>query len=479
MRVLDPIHKYITFSKEEGRLIDSTVFQRLRHIRQLGFAEFAFPGAVHNRFLHSLGVCHLAGRAFDSLLFPKKATLPPKKQKEFRKILRITALLHDLGHGPLSHISETAMPPLADLKLPGYPKPLSKKPHFKKPLSKQAKKSLSKKSSAPEEARHALPQAEHAPLQARHALPQTEHEPLQAGLKVPQAGHEHYTLKLILETEIKQILENMDIDPFCIAHLVDKNIPLSDKNFFISEGVDFKPLLKQIISSELDMDRMDYLQRDSFFCGTDYGFCDHEWILNNLRGHIEKDQAFLGVGRKAMYSVESFMLGRRHMDLAVYFHNKMVAMDEMLCQYFLSKKHNSFRIPVNTKDYIHCTDDYLLEHLKADAEKNPWAKRIVEKKPYERSFEIQYTQTQKKETLETLKKEIKKMQKQNIPYIHTNSWDHVHKLYFAHKKELPIYIVDEHTDQAELLSEKTKMFHQKEHILMIHRLYTPPNTHSA
>ena len=421
MRVLDPIHKYITFSKEESRLIDSVVFQRLRHIRQLGFAEFAFPGAVHNRFLHSLGVCHLAGRAFDSLLFPKKATPPSKKQREFRKLLRITALLHDLGHGPLSHISETAMPPLADLKIQGYAKTSSKE----------------------------------------------------------KAGHEHYTLKLILETEIKQILENMDIDPFCIAHLVDKNIPLSDKNFFISEGVDFKPLLKQIISSELDMDRMDYLQRDSFFCGTDYGFCDHEWILNNLRVHIEKNQAFLGIGRKAMYSVESFLLGRRHMDLAVYFHNKMVAMDEMLCQYFLSKNHNSFRIPTDTKDYIHCTDDDLLEHLKADAEKNPWAKRIVEKKPYERSFEIQYTQTQKQKALEKLKAEEEKMQKQNIPYLHTNSWDHVHKLYFAHKKELPIYIVDEHTEQAELLSEKTKMFHQKEHILMIHRLYTPPNTHSS
>ena len=82
---------------------------------------------------------------------------------------------------------------------------------------------------------------------------------------------------------------------------------------------------------------MDYLQRDSFFCGTDYGFCDHDWILNNLQIYISEDQAFMGVGQKAVYSVESFFLGRRHMGVAVYFHNKMVAMDKMLHCYFKSK----------------------------------------------------------------------------------------------------------------------------------------------
>ena len=95
MRILDPIHKYITFSEEEDRLIDSVIFQRLRHIRQLGFAEFAFPGAVHNRFLHSLGVCHLAGRAFDSIRF-LDPLLTSQKKREFRKLIRLSALLHDI-----------------------------------------------------------------------------------------------------------------------------------------------------------------------------------------------------------------------------------------------------------------------------------------------------------------------------------------------------------------------------------------------
>ena len=76
--------------------------------------------------------------------------------------------------------------------------------------------------------------------------------------------------------------------------------------FFISTGVDFKPLLKQIISSDLDADRIDYLQRDSFFCGTDYGFCDHEWILNNLRVYLYNDRAFIGIGQKAVYMCGEF-----------------------------------------------------------------------------------------------------------------------------------------------------------------------------
>ena len=416
MRILDPIHKYIIFSDHEASLVDSLIFQRLRYIRQLGFAEFAFPGAVHNRFLHSIGVCHLAGRAFDSLLFLNDF-LSSREKKDFRQLVRLAALLHDIGHGPLSHSSEIAMPFLKDLPLPSFVV--------------------------------------------------TDED----GSK--KATHEHYTIKIILESEVANIIQSMDIDPLCVAHLIDNNIQLSDKKFFISKGVDFKPLLKQIVSSDLDMDRMDYLQRDSLFCGTDYGFCDHEWILQNMRVHINNDRAFMGIGQKAIYSIESFFLGRRHMGLAIYFHSKMVAMDEMLYRYFLDDGCH-FHIPISLEDYLYCTDASLFESLRLDSCQNEWARRIIEKKSYETVYEMQYTDFEKEGCIEKLRKVKEYLKKRGIPFIHTKSADHIERHLVQRTSCFPIYIVNESTGEAMDLMEKMKMFNQKGHILLMDRIYVPP-----
>ena len=417
MRILDPIHKYITFSDHERSLIDSVMFQRLRYIRQLGFAEFAFPGALHNRFLHSLGVCHLAGRAFDSLRLLDDF-LSPQKKKDFRQLVRLAALLHDIGHGPLSHTSETAMPLLSELSLSSF-------------VSEENDKKT-------------------------------------------KATHENYTIKMILDSELKSKIKASGVDPEYVAHLIDDRVQLPDRDFFISKGIDFKPLLKQMISSDLDMDRMDYLQRDSFFCGTDYGFCDHEWILNNLQVYVQKDRAFLGVGQKAVYSVESFFLGRRHMNLAIYFHNKMVAMDEMLCRYFNSSDCD-FSIPASLEDYINCTDYSLFANLKSNVHKNEWACRIIENQPYERICEAQYVYPEKEAKLERLRKVILFLEKQGIPFIHTDSLSHTKRLYFIQgESSFPLYIVDESTGSAVSLRERMRMFNQKEHVLLMDRVYVSP-----
>ena len=413
MRILDPVHKYIFFSDQEAALIDSVVLQRLRYIRQLGFAEYAFPGAVHSRFLHSLGVCHLAGKAFDALMRSKPQFLSKSKEKDFRQIIRLAALLHDIGHGPLSHISEAAMPDLEHLPLPYRPS-----------IDKQ------------------------------------------------KVTHEYYTVKFILESELKDKIKAMDIDPHYVAHLVDTSVSLPDPHFFVSKDVDFKPVLKQIISSDLDVDRMDYLQRDSFFCGTDYGFCDHDWILNNLQIYISEDQAFMGVGQKAVYSVESFFLGRRHMGAAVYFHNKMVAMEKMLHCYFKSKD-CSFHIPTDLKKYLYCTDVSLFEHLRSVADKNEWARRIIEKKPYEKIYETQATYKEKEKQMEKISKVKDQLEQKGISYMSTNSSEHV-KYFVQSDSSFPIYIVNESNGSAICLKERLEMFHQRENIILINRIYVSP-----
>src|SRR5918994_1899048 len=102
--ITDPIHKYIRITDLEKKLIDTEVFQRLRKIRQLAGAHLVYPSAQHTRFEHSLGVMHLAGLAAETLLDKGYIT-----NKEDVESLRISALLHDIGHGPFSHLFEEVL----------------------------------------------------------------------------------------------------------------------------------------------------------------------------------------------------------------------------------------------------------------------------------------------------------------------------------------------------------------------------------
>src|SRR3954467_6949431 len=114
MEIRDVIHGSIRIEPDERAVIDSAYFQRLRQIKQLGFAENSFPSATHNRYIHSLGAMQTASRAFETIF--AKAELP--NREGFRSALRLAALLHDIGHGPLSHTTEIAMPDVRELKLP-------------------------------------------------------------------------------------------------------------------------------------------------------------------------------------------------------------------------------------------------------------------------------------------------------------------------------------------------------------------------
>ena len=98
----DPIHGFIKLSEQEKDLIDTEVFQRLRRIRQLAMTFLVYPGAVHTRFDHSIGVMHIAGRICQRL----QELNPTKVSNEDVDRVRLAALLHDVGHGPFSHVSE-------------------------------------------------------------------------------------------------------------------------------------------------------------------------------------------------------------------------------------------------------------------------------------------------------------------------------------------------------------------------------------
>ena len=119
--IRDPIHVFVRLDSDERQLLDSRPFQRLRHIHQLGMTHLLYPSATHRRFEHSLGVMELASRVFDVITRSEKITdevrnqLPEldndDKKRYWRRVLRMAALCHDLGHLPFSHTAEKELLP--------------------------------------------------------------------------------------------------------------------------------------------------------------------------------------------------------------------------------------------------------------------------------------------------------------------------------------------------------------------------------
>ena len=116
--IRDPVYGFIEFNDWEREIINHPVFQRLRRIRQLGLTDMIYPGAMHTRFEHSIGVMHLATKMYDAII-SKEQNLRILKDylnydeaglKRDRQVVRLAALLHDVGHAPFSHASEDSMP---------------------------------------------------------------------------------------------------------------------------------------------------------------------------------------------------------------------------------------------------------------------------------------------------------------------------------------------------------------------------------
>lgn len=118
VRIRDPVHGFIHLSQKELKLVESRAFRRLRNIKQLALTYLVYPGAMHTRFEHSLGVMELATKAFEALQFEQKSkkrlesTLKKIDMKvdDAKTLLRVTALLHDIGHLPFSHGGENVLP---------------------------------------------------------------------------------------------------------------------------------------------------------------------------------------------------------------------------------------------------------------------------------------------------------------------------------------------------------------------------------
>ena len=214
--VRDPVHGYVKLEGLALELANTPQMQRLRWIKQLGLANLVYPGANHTRFEHSLGTYHMATLLTEHLCLAE----------DDRLLVCTSALLHDLGHGPLSHATESALAPFL----------------------------------------------------------RTEHESV---------------IEILKKGEIHEAL-----DRYCIQ--------ASDIQSFINGHG-----LGQIVSGEIDVDRMDYLIRDAHYTGVAYGVIDRLRLLQKMTFH----QGQLVVEAGGVQAATSLLISRLLMYPAVYYHH--------------------------------------------------------------------------------------------------------------------------------------------------------------
>ncbi len=417
MEVRDPIHGAIPVADGEVPVLDHPFVQRLRNIKQVGFSELPFPGAVHSRYNHSVGVMHLAGRAFDAA-YRDHAFTTPEVRAAYRRCVRLAALLHDVGHAPFSHCTEFAMPPLQELGLTVY---------------------------------------DPAVLVARGAA---------------RATHEDYTIGILTRSSLAEALAvGQPCSPRHIAALISREVTVED-DFFQDGGLDHRLALSQLISSELDVDRLDYLVRDSYFSGARYGMIDVNWLVSNLGLHVAADRVSLALNRRAIYAFDDFMVARYHMFVMVYFHHKSVVFEEMLKRYILADD-CAYGLPSDMGEYLYVDDVQLFAHLR-QAE-DPWARAVVERRPWKRVLEVHGTPTE----VDTSAAETR-LREAGLDVLAAGSVGKLSRYAaFGQKRASapPIYVVDDspgHRRSVTPLQQATRIFQRYEDERQIARLYVDP-----
>jgi len=244
IQIRDPVHGFVTVRSKEAELLGTKPLQRLRGIRQLALASLVYPGAVHTRFDHTLGVLDVAGRMAKEL----------DLREEDIQLIRYAALLHDVGHGPFSHVSEYA-------------------------LEKYAR-------------RDSL-----GPNQKKEKI------------------HEAITSIIIRnDPEVVRVLGERDCQK--VADL-------------LADGYGEK-VNQSVVSGPLDADKQDYLLRDSYFCGVEYGLFDLRQLHRSLTLHGKDSNRFLMLKPDGVHAVEQFVLAKYYLTTNVYRHKVRLITDQMI-----------------------------------------------------------------------------------------------------------------------------------------------------
>jgi uncharacterized protein len=295
-----PIHGFITLNSWEKEIISQPAFQRLRRIRQLAWTDQVYPGAMHTRFEHSLGVMHTATLLYSAIRSASSDVLQEElgyKEEGLNRdlqLVRLAALLHDVGHAPFSHASEDLFP---------------------------------------------------------------ERE------KGKRYKHENYSAAIV-RTELRSAIEDHVLNVTNYGFTAEDIAALLEG----STGAKQRLFWRDLIDGQMDADRMDYLLRDSFHAGVQYGKYDINRLVNTVRAipGTRGRSPRLGISEGGWHAAEGLVLARYFMFTQVYFHKTRVAYDVHLkgaLQELLPNRQFPSPIGEHLKEFLKWDDWKVLGHL--------------------------------------------------------------------------------------------------------------------
>jgi uncharacterized protein len=369
-KILDPIHGTIMITDIERKVIGHRLFQRLRNVKQNTFLYKVFPSAMHSRFEHSLGVMHVAYLMFDNLRLNSYRYVEKYKDEivfpsldrvsdEHIQELRLAALLHDVGHGPMSHQFDSF---------------LMSKSQLISVLGEQ--------------------------FSDIYELIKDEHS----------VEHEHISLVFI-----KKIIQDLKLDSSVNVDNVIKLVESKYKGGQVNISIngcyfDIQPLFTSLISScPIDADRMDYLLRDSYFSGVKCGIYNIERLLKSIVPVVDSSKICLAYKESCLDSISEFIFARSNLFSQVYYHKTNRAFSSMLgkaCQlalangkdhlikdmYKLEEDYESYNLVSLQDFYLDNSDDEFINMTVPSLVKNiPIAidlvNDIVDRKPWKKLYE--------------------------------------------------------------------------------------------
>lgn len=320
-RILDPVHGFIDVTQVEKEIIELPIFKRMQSLKQLSLTNWVFPGAEHTRYMHSLGVMHIADLMAKNL---KDENYNLKFDDAQRQLIRLAGLLHDIGHYPLSHVTEYV-----------YNSNLLDEDNTLLNHNKNIKKKIDKLSSDEVSVEDYM--------KNRYSKPM-HHETM--GTKV--IDH---------DSKIKEIIKKYC--PFIdIQDIKDIIVGCVERNPEISAMV-------QLIHSEVDADGIDYVMRDATFSGTSYGGFELGLLLRNLVVTKYNGVDIVGIRPKGISVVDQYLVSKYFAYTQVIFNRHVAifdAMAEIFSKILIGLDYSPYPNPVTLNHHIERhekNDEYL------------------------------------------------------------------------------------------------------------------------
>ena len=416
----DPVYGGIPITQVELELISLPIFQRLRGLRQLARVNYVFPGAEHSRFVHSLGVLYIMGLMTDHLLKQGSIT------EEDAVKMRVAALLHDIGHYPLSHLGESVY---------GYCKDNGDiAPHIILGLG-----------------------VEDRPLYEM------------AASHSKSAHHEHLGKYIVINhAGIVGVLKKHNLEPSEIAEI------------FTGEIGSRNMLYSQLLHSSLDADRLDYLLRDSYQTGVKYGLVDLQYLIRLLMVvedpdlTSEESKKVLVCNKKGQHVVEHFLMSRYFHYSQIIFHKtngafegliKVMYIKLLMAKGFMYNSLKEIHEHINDYEFLNFTDATLDAAFKSFYE-------TTDDEEYRALYRMYITRTRPKVVFEIkdlyeespqasfsiLKWELKRDPNKISEIIGNNNWGYQIVPITVEKIHGHYPLTERHDEHAEDLREAVKLY---------------------